>query len=78
MIDDNNIENKIVDYDINSYNKKNEKHLFENFVDFEEYVYDKKKYNNNNNKINNKNDTIALDEDEEDKKKLKMKLMIVI
>ena len=70
MIDDNNIENKIVDYDINSYNKKNEKHLLENFVDFEEYVYDKKKYNNNNNKINNKNDTIALDEDEEDKKKI--------
>ena len=48
MIDDNIIENKIVDYDMNSNNKKNEKNLFENFVDFEEYVYDKKKYNNNN------------------------------
>ena len=70
MIEDNIIDNKIVDYDVNSNNKKNEKNLFENFVDLEEYVYNDKINNNKNNNINNDNETVVLDEDEEDKKKI--------
>ena len=69
MINDNIIENKIIDYDdynIKTYIKKETKDLYENFVDFEDYVHGKNIFNNNN--IINNDDIIILDEDDNDKK----------
>ena len=72
MINDNIIENNIIDYDYNiktcvKKDEKNLKNLCENFVDFEDYVHNKKILNNNNNNNKNNDDIEVIDEDENDK-----------